>query len=579
MVNKMLEDKREMIQLLTGVKSSKRNYYTELKKTISQLQKKNMQLEIISDVMKNMKVDMSIEDILINVTTKLKKIMRYDLLSFALYEDGSLTISNVQPADSYHLQAGSPIHKENSLFWEAVEKEQIIYQSLTNGTKKLSALEQATLEKFKIDSILHLPLLSKSQVVGVLSIGSKESIVWEDSDLEFLSQLSDYLAVSIENSRLYNEVLRGKKEWEDTFEAVVDVLIVVDENHKIIRYNEAAKKFLKMNGDEIFGKKGCRILSCMEKNCDCLIFESFYTKKMAYRQLPIKNDRICEVYTFPMFNDQNNMYGVIIYMKDVTERLEMEAQLMHSGKLAAIGEMAAGVAHELNSPLTAILGNSQLLLRDIHKDDSSYKLLQDIKTCGDRCKNIIRSLLTFSRQELYIFEDCSLNQAVNQVLNLIRYQIEHKNIELKLRLANDLPLIETSLQHIEQIVINLILNAKDALDECVRTNKTIIIETGRQRIGGKEWVYLSVEDNGIGMDEEIMKDVFHPFFTTKEAVKGTGLGLSVSLGIAKAHGGTINISSKPEEGSTFLLLLPVQNKELDDAKGNQQARLTQPKSK
>lgn len=251
------------------------------------------------------------------------------------------------------------------------------------------------------------------------------------------------------------------------------------------------------------------------------------------------------------------MYGVIVYMKDVTERLEIEAQLMHSGKLAAIGEMAAGVAHELNSPLTAILGNSQLLLREVPKEDPSYKLLKDIKTCGDRCKNIIRSLLTFSRQDQYIFENCSINQAVIQVLDFIRYQIERNHIEIQLKFDMDLPLIETSLQHIEQIVINLILNAKDALEECDRQNKEMIIETGRQWIEEKEWIFLSVRDNGIGMDERIMKEAFHPFFTTKEAVKGTGLGLSVSLGIAKAHGGTINITSKPEEGSTFQLLLPI----------------------
>jgi two-component system NtrC family sensor kinase len=251
------------------------------------------------------------------------------------------------------------------------------------------------------------------------------------------------------------------------------------------------------------------------------------------------------------------MYGVIIYLKDVTERLEMEAQLMHSGKLAAIGEMAAGVAHELNSPLTAILGNSQLLLREVSKEDPAYKLLDDIKNCGNRCKNIIRSLLTFSRQDQYSFAECSVNQAVNQVLNLIRYQIEQGNIDIQLQLDETLPAVESSIQHLEQVVINLLLNAKDALEDSGRPDKTIIVKTGVKTFEEKEWVFLSVQDNGIGMDESTMKEVFHPFFTTKEAMKGTGLGLSVSLGIAKAHGGSIQITSKPEEGSTFQLLLPI----------------------
>lgn len=279
-----------MIQLLTGVKSSKRTYYSELKTTISQLQKKNMQLEIISDVMKSMKVDMSIEDILKNVLTKLKKIIQFDRLSISLYQNDTLTLTNVLPTDLYYLEEGATIPRENSLFWKVVDNKHVVYHSFSNTYKSESFVENEALEKLNLKRLLLLPLLCKNQVIGVLSFGSKESILWEESDLDFLTQLSDYLAVSIENSRLYNEVLRGKKEWEDTFQAVMDVLIVVDENHKIMRYNDAAKQFLNLNEEEIVGQKGCRILSCMETNCECLISESFLTKKMAYRQLPIKND-------------------------------------------------------------------------------------------------------------------------------------------------------------------------------------------------------------------------------------------------------------------------------------------------
>ena len=553
----LIEDKQEMIQLLTGVKSSKRNYYTELKKTISQLQKKNMQLEIISDVMKSIKVDMSTEDILENVVDKLKKIIRFDHLSLSLYQNDTLTLTNVHPMNPNYLEVGASIPKENSLYWKVIESKGTVYHSFSNTNNRLSSFEKESLEKLNIASLLLLPLLSKTQVIGVLSLGSKEAISWEDSETTFLTQLSDHLAVSIENAHLYNEVVLGKKEWEDTFKAVTDILIVVDENHRITRFNEAAKKFFQLSEEELYGEKCCYLFSFFEKNCECMISESFETKQMAYRQLTIRNDRICEVYTYPMFNDKNIMYGVIVYMKDVTERLKIEAQLIHSGKLAAIGEMAAGVAHELNSPLTAILGNSQLLLREVAKEDSSYKLLYDIKTCGDRCKNIIRSLLTFSRQDQYIFEDCSINQAVYQVLNFIRGQIEQKNIDIHLHLDEDLPVIETSLQHIEQIVINLLLNAKDALEECEHSCKKIIIETGQTLIDEQEWIYLSVQDNGIGMVESVIGEIFHPFFTTKEAKKGTGLGLSVSLGIAKAHGGTIKTKSEPRKGSIFQLLLPI----------------------
>ena len=169
-------------------------------------------------------------------------------------------------------------------------------------------------------------------------------------------------------------------------------------------------------------------------------------------------------HAYPIQNKEQQVYGVIAYYKNVTERRQMEAQLLHADKLGAIGEMAAGVAHELNSPLTAILGNSQLLLRNTLADHPDYNLLTDIKNCGERCRHIIKSLLTFSRQDEYYFHYYSINNAIRQVLNLMGFQLEKKQISIQLSLQEDLPHIQGSQQQIEQIIINLLLNAKDAFD-------------------------------------------------------------------------------------------------------------------
>lgn len=148
-----------MIQLLTGVKSSKRTYYSELKATISQLQKKNMQLEIISDVMKSMKVDMSIEDILKNVLAKLKKIIQFDRLSISLYQNDTLTLTNVLPTDLHFLEEGATIPRENSLFWKVVDSKHVVYHSISNTNKSESFVENEALEKLNLKSLLLLPLL------------------------------------------------------------------------------------------------------------------------------------------------------------------------------------------------------------------------------------------------------------------------------------------------------------------------------------------------------------------------------------------------------------------------------------
>ena len=267
--------------------------------------------------------------------------------------------------------------------------------------------------------------------------------------------------------------------------------------------------------------------------------------------------KICECHSYPVFDDAHHLYAAIIYLKDVTAKRRIEAQLVQSGKLAAIGEMAAGVAHELNNPLTAVMGNSQLLLRKLELNDSQYRLLEDIYECGKRSKNIIRNLLTFSRQEEYLFERCSVNVAVEQVLSLVRNQLLKLMIEIDTELDPNLPYIEGSGQQIGQIILNLLLNAKDALEESGQKKKKIKIHTKVQIKDEHKWIVLTVEDNGIGMEEAVVADIFHPFYTTKNAVKGTGLGLSVSLGIAEAHGGTLKAESTITKGSSFHLILPV----------------------
>lgn len=544
----MLEDKHEMIALLTGVKSSKKNYYIELKQTVEQLKRKNMQLEIMNEVMKSIKVDMSLEDILKNMMNKLSLLVRFDRWSLLLLRNDNLTLTNVYPEGSHCLEIGSVIPNKDSLYWSTLINRQIIFQRLNDPCA--SFYEKEFLTALCLKTTLALPIYSKNKKIGVLSIGRHHESDWSMDDLAFLEQLTDHLAVSIENTELYNEVSRAKQEWEDTFKAVDDMIMVFNKELNVLQCNDSVKKFFNVS------KKAD--ISLLEEHCKTLVGETFDSQKAGYKEIYLNNHSTCELYTYPVHNNDGQIYGVIAYIKDVTEKRKMEVQLLHSGKLAAIGEMAAGVAHELNSPLTAILGNSQLLLRNATKNDSSFPLLNDIKNCGDRCKRIIKSLLTFSRQDEYIFDSCSLNTAVEQVLNLLKYQLEKKQVMIKLFLHEDLPLIEGSQPQIEQIIINLLLNAKDALEYSSIKNKEIIIKTSLHL----NEVTLSVIDNGIGIEENRLSEIFHPFHTTKESEKGTGLGLSVSIGIAKAHGGIIEVTSKLNKGSTFTLKLPLQPSKL-----------------
>lgn len=548
----MMQEKEEMIQRLTGVKSSKRNYYHELKKNVRKVEKQNMQLDLINQVVKSFNVDMPLDDMLKHVRNRLCQMFPFDRLSLCTVENGTLVVSGVYPPELAALAPGTMLDADRSLYTDALRRQETI---LYNVTSPSVYMEDDQLRQIGMAQVLLLPLISRHRPLGVLSLGSTESASYTGADLAFLQQLADQLAVCIENSRLYNEVLRGKNDWENTFSAVTDMLFYLDGNHRITRFNRAAAAFLNLPEDRIPGRT-CTELFEVRQSDSCPVTECFATSQTAYERLTLSDGRLCDAFVYPVLDDTGQMYGAILYMKDVTKKVHIEAQLIQSGKLAAIGEMAAGVAHELNNPLTAILGNTQLLLRELPPDTAEGKLLRDILACGKRCRNIIQNLLTFSRQDAYIFEPCSLNEAVEQVLSLMRYQIERSDIELHVELDDDLPLFEGSLQQIEQIVLNLLLNAKDAVLDASGGTRRIVLRTEAVQHEGQSFVCFHAEDTGCGIAPDRLEEIFHPFFTTKEARRGTGLGLSVSLGIARAHNGIIDVTSEPGAGSRFTLKLP-----------------------
>jgi two-component system, NtrC family, sensor kinase len=544
-----VQNREEMITFLTGVQSSKRNYYTELKKTVSELQKKNTQLEIINDVMKGFNVEMSMDEMLKNVFDKLQTIFSIHQISLSVVEGRKLVRTNVFPSPTKHLIPLGPIPDENSLYWHVVHSGKPLFY---RTPEKHMYREDDPLVKIGLKSLFLFPLVNKGKVSGLLSIGSKTMDEHTPSDLIFFQQLSDQVAVCMENARLYNEVLATKKHWEETFQAVSEAILTVGVDGHILQANQAAYHYFPEQ-NQLSGLLADELLFLKTDNPFRV---SMRTKAPSSSEIHLGN-RVCECYCYPVFDDSDQLYAGIIYIKDVTAKRKIEAQLIQSGKLAAIGEMAAGVAHELNNPLTAVMGNAQLLLRKLNLNDAQHKLLEDIYECGKRSKNIIRNLLTFSRQEEVLFDQCLINEAVEQVVGLVGNQLRKMMIEIETELDDSLPIIEGSNQQIGQIILNLLLNAKDALEESNQPNKKIHICTSKQIIDGVQSVVLTVTDNGTGMAENVVADIFHPFYTTKNAVKGTGLGLSVSLGIAEAHGGTLKAESTLGNGSTFKLILPI----------------------
>jgi PAS domain S-box-containing protein len=265
----------------------------------------------------------------------------------------------------------------------------------------------------------------------------------------------------------------------------------------------------------------------------------------------------------------NQIDAGLVFARDVSERkrLEetqkaMEAQLREQQKLEAIGTLAAGVAHEINNPINGIMNYAQLILDSKELSDSQTEYTREIIRETERVSNIVKNLLQFSRQEKQSHSFASVYDIVNKTTSLINTLIKKDQIELDIQLEENLPNIKCRSQQIQQVLMNLLTNARDALNERYRSyspGKIIRLSANKFSVNGEKWIRIVVEDHGNGIPQAVLDKIFNPFFSTKDKDKGTGLGLSISFGIIKEHNGKIRVDTKEGAYSKFIIELPCDN--------------------
>lgn len=247
-------------------------------------------------------------------------------------------------------------------------------------------------------------------------------------------------------------------------------------------------------------------------------------------------------------------------VSDAIERIEANAKVMHASKLAAVGELAAGVGHEINNPINGIINCAEILLKDAPADSKQAKYLELIRKESERVAGIVASLLAFSRQDRESHSLARICDVVTRVLDFCRKRIEKSHIVLQVDVPEDLPRILCRSEQLQQVMMNLLMNAVHALDERYpepNPDKVLSVKAYVAPIEGKDWLQLIVEDHGCGIQPEHIGRVFDPFFSTKDKDKGTGLGLSVSDGIVKSHAGSILLESEVNRFTRFTISLPL----------------------
>ena len=406
----------------------------------------------------------------------------------------------------------------------------------------------------KEDSYNYDPLILLGFIDEIIEqVFARYGILHQQTAMEELTLDRDRLAAKLETNQLYLSNIMHSSD---------SAIMVVDENEKFIDWNKGAERIFGYSKEEILHKNSSFLLPEAPKFAgelkqiqhEC---EERGFIKIAETERKTKHGRIIPVQlNVTRLSGVNGAYaGRSVIIKDVSELKELQRQVDQSEKLAVLGQLAAGVAHEIGNPLASISSMVQLLQRRT-KEEFITESLSSIKENIDRISKIVRELVDFSRPPSHEKKLIQITDVLNTAVGIVKYDKRVKKINFKTDFDRDLPLIYIVPDQLLQVFINILINAIDA------TGGEGIIQIESDH--NAQYIYIEFTDDGIGMDDETIGKIFDPFFSTKVVGKGTGLGLSVSYGIIKKLKGEILIRSRLGEGSSFTIKLPIdENKVLE----------------
>ena len=410
---------------------------------------------------------------------------------------------------------------------------------------------------------------SGRSTIAVLGLGrTGDGDFLSSEDMELLESLAGYIGIAIQNAQLYRRLEQKILDFErlrDFNENIVESINIgvfaVDLEDRVESWNAQMEvMYATPRADALRHPLRDVFPAEFLQEFDRLRGEQGVSTLYKFRlPTPTGEARIANITIAPLLNRDFDAVGRIVIVDDITDRINMETQLTQSEKLSSIGLLAAGVAHEVNTPLAVISSYAQMLGKQLRADEATHAklapVLDKITQQTFRASEIVNGLLNFSRMGSVDFGRVDINAMVRDTVLLLEHQMRSAGVGVASELADDLPVVAGNRGKLQQVLVNLVLNAKDALQE--KGSGSVRIVTAPTSKG----VELRVEDNGVGMSQEVLRKIYDPFFTTKSNPKegqrkGTGLGLAVTYGIVQEHAGTIEVTSTLGEGTVFRLELP-----------------------
>jgi two-component system NtrC family sensor kinase len=424
-------------------------------------------------------------------------------------------------------------------------------------------LDPAGIEFWRAAGIHYfVPCVSKEGTIAVMALGRKSSAEpLSSEDMALLAAVAAQAATALENGRLYrqltvkaDELDRMREFSENILESLNDGLAVLDRDDRVVRWNRRLEELYGVRHEDAVGRR-------LEEILDAGFFEILRSGRRespdgaAIYRVPIASRHasprrlLVNVATTPLRDMAGAIAGTIVVVEDISSRVQLEEQLQISEKMASIGLLAAGVAHEVNTPLTGISSFVQMLMQSTEPDDPKAQVLEKIERQTFRAAKIVNGLLNLARPAQVDSGPVDVNAVINDVLSLLEHQLRTGRIQVRKELSTPAPIVLGIEYKLQQVFLNLFLNARDAMPK----GGWLTIVT---RPSGDS-ATIEVADTGSGIPADQLSRIYDPFFSTKDIGKGTGLGLSITYGIVQEHGGSITCDSEIGQGTRFSLTLPL----------------------
>jgi len=570
----MLGSNPQDVNLLEAIAAACSQLASQLEET-DDARRLSRELHIINSMAKTLAISHEVDGILVAAMQGVWELFRIEVASIALMDFDTPGRFTLVPL------TGEPGRREQ---FDLAQTSGIIAECLQHRATALVEdvskdprfnPEIDVVSGFETRSMLCVPLLARERTLGAIVLINKLNGVFSKHDFDLLATFSASLSAALANAKLFHELSASNRDLQASrleisrsrnrllalVDNLDDELYIVDHGYQLVAVNRARADRVGRPAKELVGNICYQVLEGREKVCTgCRAHETFVQGVKTKRTERVGGGRRGsiehEIFTFPIEDAQGMVSQTILQIRDVTEQRRLEASLAQAEKLAALGQLAAGVAHELNNPITAVVANAQLLERELEAGESYQESLDLIQEASRRSQKAVRDLLDFARPESANWREIAVNDTVRLALGLLEAQLTRSGVELIVDLAPDLPAVMGSSDQLQTVWVNLLLNARDALEG----REGRIVLSSRQI---EDQLVVRVEDTGKGIDPEDLNRIFEPFFSTKAPGKGTGLGLATTYRIVQQHAGSIDVQSVPKRGTTVSVSLPIKDMRSD----------------